>query len=207
VASVSCKQPEAIFLLCMEIQNLQYELMKAGLLVRGSGHVGELIHQQNGVMFGPAFNYAYHLETNVADTPRIILSKQLLDHLTDISNFTADELIEQSTFTVFSDGPYGIDTYQWIESSLDPGVTSYQLETLNALIDAVNQEIDGSRDQPAVYSKLKWHKEMIEGRIRSDKNFHVSKHTIVVSRPRNTLKWSSLHLLDTYHFYSGNRFL
>ncbi|ENM5799808.1 TPA: hypothetical protein I7181_22040 [Vibrio vulnificus] len=178
VASVSCDQPEAAVLLCMEIQSLQYELMKVGLLIRGAAHVGDMVHRANGIMFGPAFNYAYKLESNIAVNPRVIISKDLMHHIARLGQTTVNELLSNDTFTEFCDGPYGINTYKWIRLTMDAQTAGYPLHILNKHIADLNEEIENYRDNPNVFSKLSWHRDMVVEHIKADKNYRVMKGKI-----------------------------
>jgi hypothetical protein len=55
------------------------QLMTASLhfLLRGGITVGDIYHDDE-VVFGPALNRAYHLESRVADVPRIVLDPEVL---------------------------------------------------------------------------------------------------------------------------------
>lgn len=55
---------------------LTTNLIPHGLLLRGGVARGKLVHQGT-IAFGPAIHEAYHLESTVASSPRIILSKEL----------------------------------------------------------------------------------------------------------------------------------
>lgn len=55
---------------------LTSNLIPFGFLLRGGVTRGELFHD-GGLVFGPAFIEAYELESKVASTPRVILSKEL----------------------------------------------------------------------------------------------------------------------------------
>jgi hypothetical protein len=50
-----------------------------GMLARGGLTIGKLFHK-SGVVFGPAMIEAYHLESKVANYPRIATSSMVLDH-------------------------------------------------------------------------------------------------------------------------------
>jgi len=45
------------------------------ILIRGAITIGELVHVENGALFGPAMVEAYDLETNLANYPRIIIDE------------------------------------------------------------------------------------------------------------------------------------
>ncbi|MGL6047835.1 MAG: hypothetical protein ACRC02_15440 [Vogesella sp.] len=52
-----------------------------GLMTRGGVSSGLLIHKANGVLFGPAMNYAYGLESKFAIYPRVIFSQGAISAL------------------------------------------------------------------------------------------------------------------------------
>jgi hypothetical protein len=69
---------EAIFLLHFMFYR------RLGLLVRGGLTVGSLVHHSNSVVFGPALNEAYRLESKMAIYPRVIVDKKKFDELNEI---------------------------------------------------------------------------------------------------------------------------
>lgn len=55
------------------VGRITYRLWKDfKILIRGGVSIGNLIHKENGVLFGPAMVNAYDYETNLANYPRII---------------------------------------------------------------------------------------------------------------------------------------
>jgi hypothetical protein len=50
------------------------------LLIRGGITIGELLHKENGPLFGPAMNRAYFLESKEAINPRVLIDKIYLDN-------------------------------------------------------------------------------------------------------------------------------
>jgi hypothetical protein len=61
------------------------------LLMRGGLAKGLLIHEQGGVLFGPAMNEAYSLESKSAIYPRVLVSHSAAEHLERM--FKDDELL------------------------------------------------------------------------------------------------------------------
>lgn len=57
---------------------LTSNLIQFGFLLRGGVTRGQLFHD-DGLVFGPALIEAYELESKIASTPRVILSKELSD--------------------------------------------------------------------------------------------------------------------------------
>lgn len=65
------------------------------LLLRGSVTNGLLFHAENGPLFGPAMNRAYHLESECAVHPRVVIDKICLDNFRRFDTFSIMEsLIE-----------------------------------------------------------------------------------------------------------------
>ncbi|MEH6462499.1 MAG: hypothetical protein V7771_01060 [Shewanella psychromarinicola] len=65
------------------------------LLIRGGITLGKLVHTDNGPLFGPAMNRAYHLESQEAVTPRIIFDDHCIEEFRKIHTFEVLEpLIE-----------------------------------------------------------------------------------------------------------------
>lgn len=52
-----------------------------GILMRGGIAMGPLIHEQGGVLFGPAMNVAYALESKSAIYPRVLIAEDAAKHL------------------------------------------------------------------------------------------------------------------------------
>lgn len=57
---------------------------RLSLLARGGLTIGPLIHDPKGVVFGPALNEAYRLESEIAKYPRIIINIEKFKELNDI---------------------------------------------------------------------------------------------------------------------------
>jgi hypothetical protein len=54
---------------------------KFNLLVRGGVTYGQIAHDDKGILFGPALNRAYYLESKLAVYPRIIIDKIIYNQL------------------------------------------------------------------------------------------------------------------------------
>lgn len=66
------------------VSNLSYigaNLFEKGISFRGAITIGNIIHEENGIVFGQALIDAYQLETKSAKYPRIILSNKLIKEL------------------------------------------------------------------------------------------------------------------------------
>lgn len=66
------------------------------LLLRGGLTLGQLIHKENGPLFGPAMNRAYQLESKVAKYPRILIDQHCYEAYKNVNTFQIFEsLFEQ----------------------------------------------------------------------------------------------------------------
>lgn len=72
VISISPTFPSDIVDLIMEIVFLQVGLMKDGFLLRGGITCG-LVYHDGDIVFGPAMNQAYKIESEIADMPRVVV--------------------------------------------------------------------------------------------------------------------------------------
>lgn len=52
-----------------------------GMMLRGGIALGQLIHEEGGVLFGPAMNEAYYIESQLASNPRVVISENAYNHL------------------------------------------------------------------------------------------------------------------------------
>lgn len=68
-------EPERIPHLIKALASIQYGLAQMGFWVRGAITVGELYHDKD-VVFGPALVRAHHLESKIANGPRILIDRE-----------------------------------------------------------------------------------------------------------------------------------
>jgi len=68
-------EPERIPPLIRALASIQYGLAQMGFWVRGAITVGELYHDKD-VIFGPALVRAHHLESKIANGPRILIDRE-----------------------------------------------------------------------------------------------------------------------------------
>lgn len=64
-----------MFFVLLDVIHLQLELMGLGILIRGGIAIGPLYHSGQ-IVYGPAMNQAYLLESVYAVYPHIILDEQ-----------------------------------------------------------------------------------------------------------------------------------
>lgn len=128
--------------LLLAIQKFAVDLLKNGLLMRGAIAKGKL-HHENGVMFGPAFLEAYHIETSIAKYPRVVLSREVYeDYQSDEERFPQILLAE--------DGPPYLHVLDFLSTSGD------QLVTAQLCQQVIQKLLDESIHDPGHYEKLRW---------------------------------------------------
>lgn len=76
VISVSVTNPMDVMTVFEYIGRLIFKLWyEFNILIRGGIAMGDLIHEENGVLFGPAMVSAYDYESNLSNYPRIIIDE------------------------------------------------------------------------------------------------------------------------------------
>lgn len=164
------------------ITNLAYIgaiLLEQGILFRGAITVGNLIHIENGTVFGQGLIDSYKLESNSAKYPRIILSDKLLKELnypieTKRNRYPYHQYIDR-----FDDGCVGFHQMiycQVIESWI--GITKEELiESLKKVRKVIVHGLDTTFENPFIFEKYKWLKEQYNKLIvLEDFDFETKTH-------------------------------
>lgn len=82
VLSVPANQPGSCSMLLKAVYAIHLQFFfSLGMMMRGGIDVGELIHVENGPLYGPAMNAAYKLESTCAIYPRVVVSEKAKAHL------------------------------------------------------------------------------------------------------------------------------
>lgn len=89
-------------------------LVKYGLLFRGGGTYGKIIHNQH-YLFGEAYNRAYNLESKYALYPRVIIDKQIIEELKTYEKESCMEYLQEEDIFYYVDyiksEIFSVDTY------------------------------------------------------------------------------------------------
>jgi hypothetical protein len=78
----------------MAVHALVTRLLKEGIMTRGAVVYGPLYHQ-NDILFGPAGIEAYELECNVANFPRILVTKEVQANISESLQLSKRPLLKQ----------------------------------------------------------------------------------------------------------------
>lgn len=136
-------------------------LLEKGILFRGGLTIGNLIHIENGTVFGQGLIDSYKLESNNAKYPRIILSDKLIKELnypieTKRNRYPYHQYVDR-----FDDGCVGFHQmiyFQVIESWTE--ITKDNLiESLSKIRKVIVNGLDTTFENPDVFDKYKWLKE------------------------------------------------
>lgn len=164
VASTS-HSPQGLGLLLYFCWQISSDWLSKQFLSRGGITSGKLIHRLNQggapLIFGPAFNQAYRLESEIADYPRILLSRQVrLAYQALLAENRADlqSLVNvcRGLVNVFEDGPAGLDLFCHLRArGLDTGRQSFA-DDAQQYQAALVHHIASACDTPHYFRKVIW---------------------------------------------------
>lgn len=196
------------------ITNLAYIgaiLLEKGILFRGGLTIGNIIHNDNGTVFGQGLIDAYTLESKNAKYPRIIISDKLLKELnyplqTKKNRFPYHQYIDR-----FDDGCVGF--HQMIYFQVLESWTEMTAEKLISSLGKVRKVIvrgfDSSFEKPDVFEKYKWLKEQYNKLIiLEDFDFKTKTHEnikIKIRELNENISGHNIHYTETDRRYEFRR--
>ena len=193
--------------LIVNLANIGAILFEQGILFRGGLTIGNIIHNENGTVFGQGLIDAYKLESNNAKYPRIIMSDKLISKLNYPINTKRDRYPYHQYIDRFEDGCIGfhqMQYYQVMESWEEMTV-----EKLTASLDKVRKVIikglDESFEKPTVFEKYKWLKDQYHKLIiLDDFDFKTKSKENIKMEIRNLnegIAGQNIHFSYTDKFY------
>lgn len=142
-----------IVMLLASIKTLIYKLLDLGIFVRGAVTVGGVYHDDH-VVFGVGVNEAYRLESSIAQVPRVILGKGIVDRMKAAS---ASSLLDLRIARRGEDGVWHLDPFFGLEgdirSSADLQLATKRLSSIQQII---QQQLDETMEHPGIFSKIEW---------------------------------------------------
>lgn len=186
-------------------------LIEKGILFRGGLTIGNILHNDNGTVFGQALIDAYHLETKSAKYPRIVLSDKLIRELnypieTKRNRFPYHQYIDR-----FEDGCIGfhqMNYYQVIESWTEM-TSEKMIDSLAKVRKTIINGLDNSFENPDVFEKYKWLKEQYNKLIiLSDFDFNNKTQENIKMKIRDLndgISGQNIHYSYTDNFYNQSR--
>ena len=168
--------PKGLWHLLLSLDALAWNLLQQNILVRGAVTIGGIFHDER-LVFGVGVNKAYHLESNVAKVPRIILGQ---DAFAAVENFAANgstwATYRDSRIRRDSDGVYFLNFLCELgcfnrQESTDPNAIDHPLEITGRSIQSIlQQSIDTTLDRPDIYAKIEWLARYWNDEVASDPN-------------------------------------
>ena len=158
VISFDYTEPSEIFYTLLDISYVLIGLIEVGVLCRGGVSVGKVIHTTN-MLFGPAMNDAYVLESKAANYPRIILSGEIIrlsrEYRSSIHQPDVEESYVKSLLGRDSDGMFYIDYVESQDSFDDPEI--HYPSHLMRIAEILSVGLQSTK--PDIYVKYSWLKE------------------------------------------------
>lgn len=196
------------------IANLAYigaVLIERGIIFRGGLTIGNIIHNENGTVFGQGLIDAYQLETKSAKYPRIVLSDKLIRELNYPLETKKNRYPYHHYLSRFEDGCIGFHQmiyYQMIESWTEM-TTRKMINSLNNIRKIIISGLDDSFENPDVFEKYKWLKEQYNRlNILSDYDFVTETDENIKLKIRELnedLAGQNIHYAYTDNFYSNRK--
>lgn len=194
------------------IVNLAYigtVLLEKGILFRGGLTIGNIIHIDNGTVFGQGLIDAFMLETRSAKYPRIVLSDKLITELNYPLETKRNRYPYHQYLDRYDDGCVGFHQliyYQVIESwtEMTPELLT---ESLNKVRKVIISGLDSSFEKPEVFEKYKWLKEQYNKLIiLSDFDYETKTEEHIKQKIRGLndgIAGQNIHYSYTDNFYEN----
>lgn len=186
-------------------------LIEKGILFRGGLTIGNIIHNDNGTVFGQALIDAYQLETKSAKYPRIVLSDKLIKELNYPIDTKRNRYPYHQYIDRFNDGCIGFHQmiyYQVIESWTEMTSEKMILSLANVR-KTIIEGLDKSFENPDVFEKYRWLKEQYNNLIiLSDFNFNDKTDENIKMKIRELnegISGQNIHYSYTDKFYNERR--
>lgn len=143
------------------LSSLTHGLLLQGFLLRGGITKGDIYHDKS-MVFGPALLRAYHLESQVADHPRIILDEPLASTWAQGDSFfdkngTLDGIAK--TWRTSNDGQRFFDYLQppiYFPPSFRAKDCSYQARALDSAHTIISKSLTEHKDDEKILRRMIW---------------------------------------------------
>jgi len=191
------------------VANLAYIgaiLLEKGIFFRGGITLGNVIHENNGVVFGQGLIDAYLLETRSAKYPRLILSNKLIKELNYPLEEKSDRYPYHQYIERFEDGCVGFHQMTYYQVVQDSTEMTKELLTKN--LDDIRKTIikglDSSFEHAEIFEKYVWLKEQYSKLIiLADFDFETKteEHIKMKIRAVNDSTSHNIHYSHTDEFH------
>jgi hypothetical protein len=154
--------PPGLDALIFAVWSVITEWLSKGYISRGGISKGKIVHRyyEDGrapIVFGPAFISAYLLETEIADYPRVVLSKDVRLIYSEIKqNGEGTIRALQKLVRQHDDGPHWIDIFGHIRKDGFDKLAQDMRTEAEQYARTLKQHLDEGSDNPKLYRKTRW---------------------------------------------------
>lgn len=205
IVSIKISDGDINALLSTLIANISYigsYLIQKEILFRGAITIGDIVHQDNGIILGQGFIDAYNLESKLATFPRIVVSDKLIKELNYPVESKSNRYPYNQYLTRDEDGCVGFNQLKYYE--VVQSWTEITNEILKAALDKTRKVIikglDNSFELPSVHSKYQWLKDEY-----NNLSINVDNTKFPIKELNENIAGQNIHYSYTDNFYYGNK--
>lgn len=205
VVSVSISESDINAIFSTLVANISFfgaNIIQKGILIRGAITIGNLIHEDKGIIMGQGFIDAYNLESKLACFPRIIISDKLIKELNYPLDAKRDRYPCHQYLTRDKDGCVGFHQLKYFE--VVQSWTEMKEDILKDSLDKIRKEIikglDFSFEIPSIHEKYLWLKNEYNNLIILDHNLKLKIKELNENRTGQNIYYS-----NTDNFYASKK--
>lgn len=205
IVSIKISDNDVNAILSTLIANISYigsYIIQKGILFRGAITIGNIIHQDNGIILGQGFIDAYNLESKLATFPRIVVSDKLIKELNYPLEAKRNRYPYHQYLTRDKDGCVGFNQLKYFE--VIQSWTEMKEDILKDALDKIRKVIieglDYSFELPSVHSKYQWLKNEYNNLI-----ILTAKLKQPIKELNENIAGQNIHFSYTDNFYYGNK--
>jgi hypothetical protein len=205
IVSIKISDGDINALLSTLIANISYigsYIIQKGILFRGAITIGNIIHQDNGIILGQGFIDAYNLESKLAIFPRIVVSDKLIKELNYPLEAKRNRYPYHQYLTRDKDGCIGFNQLKYFE--VVQSWTEMKEDILKDALDKTRKVIidglDYSFELPSVHSKYQWLKNEYNSLIILTDNIKQP-----IKELNENIVGQNIHFSYTDNYYYGKK--
>lgn len=205
IVSIKISDGDINAILSTLIANISYigsYIIQKGILFRGAITIGNIIHQDNGIILGQGFIDAYNLESKLATFPRIVVSDKLISELNYPLEAKRNRYPYHQYLTRDKDGCIGFNQLKYFE--VVQSWTEMKEDILKDALDKTRKVIieglDYSFELPSVHSKYQWLKNEYNSLIILTDNIKQP-----IKELNESIAGQNIHFSYTDNYYYGKK--
>ncbi len=178
-----------------------YSIQK-GILLRGAITIGNIIHQENGILLGQGFIDAYNLESKLASFPRIVVSDKLIGELNYPIEVKRNRYPYHQYLTRDKDGCVGFNQLKYFEviQSWTEMEKDIIIDALNNIRKVIINGLDYSFEHPSIHLKYQWLKDEYNTLMKL-----IDKIGQPIKELNSGIAGQNIHFSYTDNYYNRNK--